>query len=63
VAGAIIPISRVPARATDLLSAASAPAASPVALEDLVQAPIGRVDAFGVGRNPQAVPVENEGGR
>jgi hypothetical protein len=63
VAGAIIPISRVPARAVDLLSATSAPAASPFALEDLVQAPIGRVDAFGVGRNPQAVPVDNAGGR
>ena len=64
VAGAVIPISRVPARAGDLLTAASAPAtAPPFTLEQLVTAPIGRVDAFGVGVDPAAEPIGNEGGR
>jgi hypothetical protein len=64
VAGAVIPISRVPARAGDLLTATSAPPANaPFTLEQLVTAPIGRVDAFGVGIDPAAEAVENEGGR
>ena len=64
VAGAVIPISRVPARAAELVTAASVPAAgSPFTLEQLVTAPIGRVDAFGVGFDPEAEPVENAGGR
>ena len=65
VAGAVIPISRVPQRASDLVTAASMPAAAtpPFTLEQLVSAPIGRVDAFGVGFDPEAEPVENEGGR
>ncbi|QQR37009.1 DUF459 domain-containing protein [Devosia oryziradicis] len=65
VAGAVIPISRVPQRASDLVTAASMPAAAtpPFTLEQLMSAPIGRVDAFGVGFDPEAEPVENEGGR
>ena len=64
VAGAVIPISRVPARASELLRAPSAPAAAePFTLEQLVTAPIGRVDAFGVGFDPEAEPVENSSGR
>lgn len=63
VAGAVIPISRVPARANELVSASGAPPAAPFTLEQLVKAPIGRVDAFGVGLDPNATPVENEGGR
>ena len=64
VAGAVIPISRVPARAADLVTAATLPApAAPFTLEQLVSAPIGRVDAFGVGLDPAAAPAENEGGR
>jgi hypothetical protein len=64
VAGAVVPISRVPARAGELLTAASMPVtAAPFTLEQLVTAPIGRVDAFGVGIDPTAEPVENEGGR
>lgn len=55
VAGAVIPISRAPQRASDLLMATdrsgeNAPAFS---LEQLMQAPVGRVDAFGVGREPE----------
>lgn len=64
VAGAVIPISRVPARASDLMTAAGAPAqGAPFTLEQLVTAPIGRVDAFGVGIDPSAQPVENDRGR
>ncbi|KKB85687.1 hypothetical protein VW29_06375 [Devosia limi DSM 17137] len=64
VAGAVIPLSRSPNRAGDLLTAASVPAAGPAfTLEQLMTAPIGRVDAFGVGIDPNAVPVENAGGR
>ena len=64
VAGAVVPISRVPVRATELVTATSAPAgAAPFTLEQLVTAPIGRVDAFGVGFDPEAEPVENESGR
>ena len=64
VAGAVIPISRVPERATDLVTAVNAPAgAVPFTLEQLVTAPIGRADAFGVGFDPEAEPVENESGR
>ncbi|MCY1553895.1 hypothetical protein D9M68_904250 [compost metagenome] len=64
IAGAVIPISRVPARAVDLITAASAPAqAAGFSLEQLVTAPVGRVDAFGVGVTPGAGPIENAGGR
>jgi hypothetical protein len=66
VAGAVVPISRAPQRAVDLLIAA--PVASPntktgFSLEQLMQAPMGRVDAFGVGTNPNAEPVANQSGR
>ena len=58
VAGAIMPLSRAPDRASDLLLAGDAPVA-PAAfpLEQLVEAPVGRVDAFGVG----VVPETDEG--
>jgi len=63
IAGAVIPISRVPARSDDLLISSGAPAApAPFTLEALMSAPIGRVDAFGVGVDPAAV-VENGSGR
>ncbi|KRA55408.1 DUF459 domain-containing protein [Devosia sp. Root635] len=63
VAGAVIPISRVPARAVELVTATSAPAVQPFTLEQLVTAPVGRVDAFGVGTDPTDGSVENDGGR
>ena len=62
VAGAVIPISRVPARATDLVTATGVPVAAPFTLEQLVTAPVGRADAFGVGVDPNA-PAANPGGR
>lgn len=61
VAGAIVPISRAPQRATDLLLATPQPAAqNSFSLEQLIAAPIGRVDAFGVGIDPSA-DVANDG--
>lgn len=62
VAGAVIPISRAPARANDLMTATSTtPPAPPFTLEQLVTAPIGRVDAFGVGVDPAAAEAANQG--
>nr|WP_314257557.1 DUF459 domain-containing protein [uncultured Devosia sp.] len=55
VAGAVIPISRVPARASELVTASSVPiVAPPFTLEQLMTAPVGRVDDFGVGVDPAA---------
>tara|TARA_R110002020_G_scaffold144543_1_gene317588 strand:- start:1317 stop:2477 length:1161 start_codon:yes stop_codon:yes gene_type:complete len=63
IAGAVIPISRAPARADSLLQAGSAGiTGAQFPLDDLLNAPIGRVDAFGVGINP-AQTLENTGGR
>jgi hypothetical protein len=53
VAGAVTPLSRAPDRAGDLVvnsGLAEVPPAFP--LEQLVEAPVGRVDAFGVGTVP-----------
>jgi hypothetical protein len=58
VAGAVIPLSAAPTRATDLVTAINAP----VPVDDtfdvmqMIEAPVGRADAFGVGK----VPVEPE---
>lgn len=54
VAGAVVPLSKTPPRATDLITAATAPAAAPIDLDTLMKAPIGRADAFGVGVAPPA---------
>lgn len=54
VAGAVIPLSATPKRATDLVTAINAP----VPVEDtfdvmqMIEAPVGRADAFGVGKVP-----------
>ncbi len=59
VAGAVIPLSRAPQRAGDLLSASNAqPPPAPFALDQLVTAPMGRADAFGVGIDPAAAEPE-----
>lgn len=61
VAGAVIPLSRGPKRATDLITAINAP----VPVEDtfdvmqMIEAPVGRADAFGVGK--VTVEPESEG--
>lgn len=58
VAGAVVPISRAPQRAADLLVAAPQLASDTgFSLEQLMVAPIGRVDAFGVGIAPGADPA------
>jgi hypothetical protein len=63
VAGAVVPISRAPQRAADLLIAAPQAANdNGFTLEQLMAAPIGRVDAFGVGIDPSA-DTANEGER
>jgi len=54
VAGAVISLSRNPARAGDLLTADVPPPAQDFDLEQLLAAPVGRVDAFGVGIAPDA---------
>jgi hypothetical protein len=57
-------LSRSPSRAGDLLTASGQPAPVPAfTLEQLMTAPMGRVDAFGVGVDPSAMPVENAAGR
>lgn len=64
VAGAVIPISRTPARAVDLLVSAPPQAANDNAgfsLEQLMAAPIGRVDAFGVGIDPKSEAASDTG--
>ncbi len=59
VAGAVIPISRAPQRAGELISATSIQAPdAPFSLEQLMQAPVGRVDAFGVGVTPEIEAAE-----
>ena len=55
IAGAVVPLSNEPPRAADLLTASMLPAPEPAFdLAALVAAPIGRVDAFGVGFDPSA---------
>lgn len=50
VAGAVMPLSRAPERAADLLlPSGQQDAVQPFPLEQLIEAPVGRVDAFGVG--------------
>lgn len=53
VAGAVIPLSQSPKRATDLVTAAAAPADAPFDVTQMIDAPAGRVDSFGVGHDPQ----------
>ncbi|NGP16761.1 SGNH/GDSL hydrolase family protein [Devosia aurantiaca] len=62
VAGAVTPISRAPQRASDLLMATGSSEAAPAfSLDQLMQAPTGRVDAFGVGIDPEGdLPDEPE---
>jgi hypothetical protein len=58
VAGAVIPLSRSPNRAGDLLTATSVPEPVPAfTLDQLMTAPVGRVDAFGVGVDPTVAPA------
>jgi lysophospholipase L1-like esterase len=59
VAGAVIPLTAARRRSTELLTAAALPDPEPSGfdLELLVGAPVGRADAFGVGRTPPSGDV------
>ena len=54
VAGAVIPLNKAPKRATDLITASVPQSGEDEAFDmtQLVEAPTGRVDAFGVGKDP-----------
>ena len=53
VAGAVIPLSQTPKRATDLVTASTVtPTDAAFDVNQMLDAPVGRVDAFGVGRDP-----------
>ncbi len=54
IAGAVIPLSQTPKRATDLVTAEAPAADSPFDVSQMIDAPVGRVDAFGVGKAPEA---------
>ena len=63
VAGAVISLTHAQRRAMDLITADTAEVApAGFDMELLIGAPVGRADAFGVGRLPQS-GVENPGGR
>lgn len=57
VAGAVVPLSQTPVRAGELLVAAAPGAMPTFDLAQLMQAPAGRVDAFGVGVDPGAAAL------
>jgi hypothetical protein len=60
VAGAVIPLSQTPKRATDLVTAAASPDSdSGFDVSQMIDAPTGRADAFGVGKDP-AQPDEKD---
>jgi hypothetical protein len=54
VAGAVIPLNRGPKRATDLVTAINAPVPAEDVFDvmQMIDAPVGRADAFGVGKVP-----------
>lgn len=55
VAGAVLPLTTDPQRSAELVNARDAePDAEPFTLKDLVTAPVGRADAFGVGFDAEA---------
>ena len=60
VAGAVIPLSAAPKRATDLVTADTAPAPVEETFDvlQMIEAPVGRADAFGVGKVPVAAEDE-----
>jgi len=59
VAGAVISLTHQQRRAMDLVTPETAQV-SPAAFDmnQLIDAPVGRVDAFGVGRHPEVAAVE-----
>lgn len=63
VAGAVIPLGRSAGRAGALLTATTVPQGETFTLEQLMRAPVGRVDAFGVGVTPDTVETAGPGAR
>ena len=53
IAGAVIPLSQTPKRATDLVTATAASADPAFDTKQMLEAPKGRVDDFGVGKDPK----------
>lgn len=62
VAGAVIPLTHTQRRAVDLVTAEADAEVAGFDMEQLVAAPVGRADAFGVGIRPEA-PPPSPGGR
>ena len=60
VAGAVIPLNRTPKRATDLVTSAAIAPISDEAFDMMlmIEAPVGRADAFGVGKLPVVEDAE-----
>jgi hypothetical protein len=60
VAGAVIPLNRTPKRATDLVTSAAVAPTTDDAFDMMlmIEAPIGRADAFGVGKMPAVEDAE-----
>lgn len=62
VAGAVLPLTTDPQRSAELVRGSSSDEpAAPFPLKDLVSAPVGRADAFGVGYDPEAAAAEQQG--
>lgn len=62
VAGAVLPLNRMPQRADELLTAGAPADLRPAfSLEELVRAPMGRADDFGVGVDPAAEDAPRNG--
>jgi uncharacterized protein len=57
-AGAVIPLNVTPPRAEDLIEAGSPAVASGFDIKQMIDAPVGRADAFGVGVDPGAAKPE-----
>ncbi|MBN9305786.1 MAG: hypothetical protein BGO82_01860 [Devosia sp. 67-54] len=52
IAGAVVPLSQTPKRAAELVTASAVRTDTPFDLSQMLDAPKGRVDAFGVGKDP-----------
>ena len=60
IAGAVVPLSTTPKRATDLVTAAATDKDAPFDVSQMLEAPKGRVDDFGVGKDDTAAAAPAE---
>lgn len=60
VAGAVIPLNHAQKRAADLVTASNADVATGFDMTQLIDAPVGRADAFGVGKEPVPDKADDE---